>query len=279
MAVLVNRPSTTRLPKVYKPPKPKRSSLQRIAAWANSHSWLWGLIWAVISLLVVQFQLWRQSQTVFGAECSMAQGQPASLVSETTNSVSIALGVKCAVRNLGNRAADLVDARTALLFDGVLAYTPEPTPREYEAAGVVIVNDERFTRPVTIQPGSQANVEMRVQFPFHREPAPKLFDALIACDRSGLLKTAVALDACLRNAGSGWTDYLRGDMRSGYVFIDSFGHGLGGLFMLSSGTFVTAEVPFLAGFGWTCNKPGLMPLPPYVDGMHRRLICKDFSKP
>ena len=203
----------------------------------------------------------------------MAQGQPVALVAQEKDTVSVGFDVKCAVRNLGNRSADLVDARTALLFDGKLPYTPDPTPRAYEAAGVVLVNGEKFDRPVTIQPGSQANVEMRVQFPFHREPAPRLYEALLACDRNGALRSASTLEGCLRNAGTGWTNYLRGAMREGWEFEDSFASGIGGLFMLSSGTFVVGEVSFLYGFSWTCEKPGLGPLPRYFSEFDKRLLC------
>jgi hypothetical protein len=232
-------------------------------------SWTIGTI-AGIYALFLQYQ---QAKPIFYAECHLAaDGRMKTDVAKDI--ANVGFYSYCAVRNVGAKAADLVDVRSGLLFNGVIPYKPELTPRVYERADEIAVNGEILSKPLTIQPGSQATVKAVFYLPISKFESPKVFEAIKLCQLAAPIETTGQFSICLSKANLAWTDFLRRSYREPVIVETSFYDGLAGVFMLSNGKFVSSELEFRYGWGWSCRplpNQRLEPLPKYI----RDDICRD----
>ena len=164
-----------------------------------------------------------------------------------------------------------------MTFNGALIQPPKFAAQPTELVRSVIVNGDPFTKPVTLQPGSQATVDLILIFSAYSHEGTKSRAKWLACTQQGPAEGKDALDACMAMLGVSWTDFLRGGAREILSEFDAWtlADGLGAVLMLSSGEYAVGEVEFRYGWGWSCRpSPSLKlrPPPKYID-------CSDVPKP
>ena len=137
------------------------------------------------------------------------------------------------------------------------------------------VNGSLFQTPVKVEAGSQAAVDMMVRIPIGptatKADIGNIFvDTIKDCGNRGKVKNQASLSVCLQERGILWTDYLR---KGGSV--EAIFNGVGGLFLLSDGSYVLGEAEFRIGWPWNCSDGVEEHLPHYMRGLFA--LCNLFK--
>lgn len=230
----------------------------------KEHSWFVNLLLTLFVLALTQYQLHTQSRSIAVADCWLAESKGAEVV-VTPDRLSIAFATRCAVRNVGATSVELIDIRSGFTLNGSLVRDPVSIRGPFETATKVVVNGDPFTKPIAIQPGGQASIDALLHFSIPRQASEQMALLLQTCTSEGEITTTDSLSACLWRDGLHWTDFLRGANRK--VVDESepsaVADGLAGVFMLSSGGFVFADVQFRYGcWAWNCGPSGASLRPP-----------------
>ena len=233
----------------------------------KENGWVIGAIALLISI-GTQIQLYRDRIVRVEAECRLATPYDA-LVDFGTQRILMSFRTRCAVRNTGTRATDLVEARNGLSWRGEVFNQRPLLAADYEQVREMSVNGDPFRKPISLQPGLAALIDITLTFPVDKDESPAPYKKLTACRGLKPLTSSAALQ-CL---GINWTSYLRGEgRRNGVEVATSFADGMGATFFFSDNSYVFAELPFLEGWGWDCKSTNLSPLPRYAEERVCRFI-------
>jgi hypothetical protein len=257
------------LPKVIKPRAERPSRWTVLLGHLKEHSWLINLSLTLLVFVITQYQLHLHSQAIVVAECRLSDKKHIEISLEKDRAV-VGFATRCAVRNVGSKTVDLVEARTGLTIAGHLIHMPTPAAQESELTRSVVVNGESFIKPVALQPGGQATVDLILNFSAYVPQDSESRIHWMACIQEHPAEGKGVLDACMAKLGIKWTDFLRGAKREYLSEFDAWtiADGLGGVFMLSSGGYAFGEVEFKYGWGWSCRPSltlKLRPPPKYID--------------
>lgn len=247
------------MPKVFKRPEIKQSPVKNASTFLRENGWVIALFALLISI-GTQYQLYRDRTVRVESECQLGSPYDA-LVDFGVQRNLISFRVRCSVRNTGARATDLIEVRNGLSLKGEVFNQKALVPADYERAIEVSVNGEPFRKPVSLQPGLAAIVDVTLAFPVDKDESPDLYAKLTACTTTKALNTSAAL-RCL---GISWTSYMRGEGRKNVETVTSFADGMGATFFFSDNSYSFAELPFLVGWAWDCKSKNLAPLPRYLD--------------
>lgn len=150
------------MPKVFKRPEIKQSPVRNASTFLKENGWVIALFALLISI-GTQYQLYRDRTVRVESECRLGSPHDA-LVDFGAERNLIAFRVRCAVRNTGARATDLVEVRNGLSSNGQVLNQKPLVPADYELALEVSVNGEPFRKPVSLQPGLAAIVDVTLAF-------------------------------------------------------------------------------------------------------------------
>ena len=233
----------------------------------KEHAWVINLALTIFVLALTQYQLYTQSRSIVVVNCWLADSKEVN-VSFDTDRFSVAFATRCAVRNVGAKPVEITEVRSGLTLRSKLISEPKNISKPFESASQVKVNDAPILKPVAIQPNSQATVEAFIHFSTLANETNKVKQLLAECTSQNKIEVSDALEACLKKGDLRWTDFLRG---SGREVLDDFdpssvADGLAAVFLLSSGGFVSEEISFQYGWGWSCGPSAakLGPPPAYV---------------
>ena len=245
--------------KVFKRPEAKQSPVGKAFSFLKENGWIFGAVALLISI-GTQYQLYLDRIVRVEAECRLSNPYDAPVEFGPQRSL-IAFRARCAVRNTGAKATDLVEVRNGLSWQGGVFNQRPLSAADYERVLEILVNGEPFRKPVSLPPGLAAVVDVTLAFPVDKYESPVLYEKLAGCTKANSLSTREALK-CL---GINWTSYMRGEGRGSVEVPTSFADGIGATFFFSNNSYTFAELPFLEGWGWDCKSKNLAPVPKYAE--------------
>lgn len=222
--------------------------MKKILAFAKEYAGVLAVIISIISVFYTYTENKRLLETKFSVNCNLVHNGSISVI-EHRNEIAVQFQTKCYVRNIGLRRADIVDARTALMYNGENSYISIDRPEWWESVSDLKINGNEFNSSFKIEPGSQATVDLKLNYLIDSSEMGKRVENIIRTCGIDKISSKISLEKCLRQDNISWTDYINSERNTWASF-----NGIGGSFQLSDGSFIIDEVSFKYDWLWSWKK-------------------------
>lgn len=120
----------------------------------------------VVSIISLYFSYFINTKTKVSVKCHLVSDGEYKVKKNKTR-IFISFPTKCHVKNIGFRRVDIVEVRTAHTLDGKYETFPlnNSEPKDWELVDNLKINGNELKKPTTIEVGSQAIVELNLNYP------------------------------------------------------------------------------------------------------------------